>query len=81
MSEQERFEVGAEVDWFPPIDSPGHYMEGQKVAGLVISAYPNGGSYTYRLKLDRSYRHGGMHRPGQPIIVGGVGHSFLRRPA
>lgn len=71
---QDRYVVDQRVVWTVNVNSPGHYMPGTKQPGTVITAFENGKSLTYRIRLDAVWgeRIATKSLVGERIVVGNI---------
>ncbi len=73
-----KYKVGNRVIWTALRNSPKHYVPGEKIRGEIIDAFDNGGTFTYRIRLDIVWNHHAISQTtGEAIVVGNVRASSI----
>jgi hypothetical protein len=73
-----RYRVDQKVLWKVLRNSPKHYMPGEKLCGTIICVFDNGGTPTYRIRLDICWNEAAPDQNvGAPIVVGNVRESCM----
>jgi len=73
-----RYKVGQEVLYVALVDGMGYYTAGEKLAGTIITAFFNGGGWTYRIRMKelRCEKKGAF--PNMCFVFGNISEERIR---